>query len=200
MNNVLKLLTTLTKYAGSKYAEAYGILSELQDGFRLLRSIHDALASIIMMMEDAKIYNKDIYLMYADFNDAFTTADHRIIFKHMRQLSMPTTFVDTCEQLYGVSTTNYKIPFGPTLSIDTNRGTLQGDIRSPFLFTLFSNLSSVGSQWAAEAIAPAPSRLTPTLQPRTRLHSPTTTASPSTSLPTCPSNSIGSPYSANAQV
>jgi hypothetical protein len=36
-----------------------------------------------------------------------------------------------------VSTTDYITPDGPTPSIDINRGTLQGDTLSPFLFTLF---------------------------------------------------------------
>jgi hypothetical protein len=59
------------------------------------------------------------------------------MFKHMRQLGMPSTFVDTCEQLYGVSTTDYITPLGCTPSIDIIRGTLHGDTLSPFLFTLF---------------------------------------------------------------
>jgi hypothetical protein len=50
---------------------------------------------------------------------------------------MPSTFFDTCEQLYGVSTTDYITPYGFTPSIDINRGTVQGDTLSPFLFTLF---------------------------------------------------------------
>jgi hypothetical protein len=90
-----------------------------------------------MTMEDAKLHSKDIYVMYADFKGAFNAADHRIMFKHMRQLGMPPTFVDTCEHLYGVSTTYYITLHGPTPSIDINRGTLQGDTLSPFLFTLF---------------------------------------------------------------
>jgi hypothetical protein len=137
MNNLLKLWTTLIKDVGSKYAETHGILSTQQDGFHHKRSIHDALSSIIMMMEDAKHYNKDIYVMYADFKGAFNAADHRIMLKHMRQLGMPSTFVDTCEQLYGVSTTDYVTPYGSTPSIEINRGTLQGDTLSPFLFTFF---------------------------------------------------------------
>jgi hypothetical protein len=67
MNNLLELLTILIKDAGSRYAETYSILNKQQDGFRILLSIHNALASIMMMVEDAKIYNKDIYIMYADF-------------------------------------------------------------------------------------------------------------------------------------
>jgi hypothetical protein len=62
MSNILKLWTALIKYARSKYAESHGILSNQQDGFRYQRNIHDALSSIItsiiMMMEDTKIYKK----------------------------------------------------------------------------------------------------------------------------------------------
>jgi hypothetical protein len=76
------------------------------------------------MMEEAKNCNKDIFIMCADFKGAFNTADHRIMFKHMRQTGRPPTFVDTCEQLYAVSTTEYITPYYPTPSIDINRGTL----------------------------------------------------------------------------
>jgi hypothetical protein len=137
MNNFLKLSIALIKDASSKYARTHGILSDQQDGFHQHRSIHDALSSIIMAMEDVKIHNKDIYVMYADFKGAFNEADHRIMFKHMRQFGMPPTFVDTCEHLYCVSSTEYITPYGLTPSININRGTLQGDTLSPFLFTLF---------------------------------------------------------------
>jgi hypothetical protein len=50
---------------------------------------------------------------------------------------MPPTFVDTCKNLYNVSSSEYITPYGPTPSIDINRGTLQGDTLSPILFTLF---------------------------------------------------------------
>jgi hypothetical protein len=83
MNILLKLWTALIKDAGSKYAETHGILIDQQHGFRQHRSIHDAMTSIIMTMEDAKFHNKDIYVMYADFKCAFSAADHRIMFKHM---------------------------------------------------------------------------------------------------------------------
>jgi hypothetical protein len=90
-----------------------------------------------MTMEDAKAQNKDIYVMYADLKGAFNADDYNIMFKHMRQLGMPPTFIDTSEHLYGVSATEYITPYGPTPSIDINRGTLQGDTLSPFVFTLF---------------------------------------------------------------
>jgi hypothetical protein len=58
MNSLLKLWTATIKDAGSKYAKTHGILSDQQDGFRQQRSIHDAMSSIITMMEDAKFTKK----------------------------------------------------------------------------------------------------------------------------------------------
>jgi hypothetical protein len=110
MNILLKPWTTVIKDECSKCAETHVIIiTDQQDDFRLLRSIHDALTSIITIMEEAKICNKDMYIKYVDFKGAFS-ADHRIIFLHMRQLGMLSTFLDTSEQLYGVSTTNYNTP------------------------------------------------------------------------------------------
>jgi hypothetical protein len=137
MNNLLQLRTALITDAGSKYAETHGILSDQHYASRKHRNIHDALSSIIMMMDDAKLYHKDFYVMYADFKGALNAADHRIMFKHMRQVDMPPTFVDTCEHLCGLSSTEYTTPYSPTPSIDINRGTLQGDTLSPFLFAIF---------------------------------------------------------------
>jgi hypothetical protein len=79
MNNLLKLWTALVKDACPKYGETQAILSEQHDGFRLLRNTLDS-----MMMEDAKLYSKDMYIMYADFKRALNAVDHRVMFKHMR--------------------------------------------------------------------------------------------------------------------
>jgi hypothetical protein len=114
MNNLLKLWTAIIKDSGSNYAEQnHAILTEEQNAFRLSRSIHDALPSIIMMKKDAKMCDNDIYRMYVNFVGAFNVDDHRIMLKHMRQLGMPSTLIDTCERLYGVSTTNYTTPYAP---------------------------------------------------------------------------------------
>jgi hypothetical protein len=139
-NNLLKLWTALIEDAGSECAESHGILSEQEDGFRLLRNIHDALlASMIMMMDDAELYNEDSFRMYADFKGDINAVDYRIMFKHMRQLGMPSAFVDTCEQLYGTTgsplptTTPHSVPLDLSMLAEApDRKT-----HSPFMFTLF---------------------------------------------------------------
>jgi hypothetical protein len=41
--------------------------------------------------------------MYADFKGAFNAADHRIMFKHIRQLGMPPPPLSTSANNYAVS-------------------------------------------------------------------------------------------------
>jgi hypothetical protein len=89
MNKRLKLWTAIIKEAGSTYAETYGLLSNQHDGFRFLRIIHEALASLIMMMEDAKNSSKNNYIMYADFEGEFNGTNHRMTFKHVLKLDIP---------------------------------------------------------------------------------------------------------------
>jgi hypothetical protein len=52
MNYLFKLWKALIKEAGSAYAETYGIPSDQLDCFPHMRIIHEALASLIMMMEE----------------------------------------------------------------------------------------------------------------------------------------------------
>jgi hypothetical protein len=85
MNSLLKLWKPFIKDAGSKYAKTHGILSEQQDGVRFLRSIHFALASIIIIIiEDDQIHDNDIYIMCSDLNGVFNATDDRLMFKHIR--------------------------------------------------------------------------------------------------------------------
>jgi hypothetical protein len=126
------------------------------------------------------------------------------MFKNMRQLGIPPTFVDTCEQLYGVSTTDYITPYGSTPSIDINRGTLQGDTLSPSYLPFSSNHSFDGPQSIAEATAPASPLLTTIphspRRPTLPTDSPTTSASQRAPPPSWPSNSKSSLSSARTRV
>jgi hypothetical protein len=80
---------------------------------------------------------KHIYTAYSDFKGAFGGMDHRILFKIVRELGFPECYTQTCEQLYKVPGTYYMMPHGNTPTIPIHRGKLQGDMLSPFLFTIF---------------------------------------------------------------
>jgi hypothetical protein len=72
-----------------------------------------------------------------DLKGAFNADDHRIMFEHMHQLGMPSTFVHTCEQLYGVSTTDLNTPYTPpSLPLMTST-------QAPYRVTRFPHFSSL---------------------------------------------------------
>ena len=137
MNCILKLWTSVLTTIGTDWAESHGILNDHSDGFRADRQTYDSLATHLYCLEDAKLNKKDIYTMFADFRSAFNGTDHTILFAIMEDLGMPPSYIEACRQLYAQSKTYYMTPHGDTAPINIDRGTLQGDTLSPFLFTLF---------------------------------------------------------------
>ena len=79
---------------------------------------------------------QNIYTAYFDFKGAFEGMYNRMLFKTMRDLGFPECLINTCEQLYKVPGTYYMTLDGNIPIIPIHRGKLQGDILSPFLFTI----------------------------------------------------------------
>ena len=144
MNCILKIWTSILTSIGTQTAEANGVFSDTADGFRSHRNIYDSLSTHIMMYEDAKISKRNIYTAYSDFKGAFGGMDHRILFHLMREYGFQDSYIAACKQLYSASNTYYMTIHGNTTPLRIYRGTLQGDTLSPFLFTIFMDLSYVG--------------------------------------------------------
>jgi hypothetical protein len=91
-----------------------------------------------MALEDAKLIHKDIYALIVDFTSAFNTTDHDRMLWKMHDLNFPTDAIDAVKNLYENAATQVKLPSGVcTGQIPVERGTIQGDILSPFLFLLY---------------------------------------------------------------
>ena len=84
--------------------------------------------------EDAKLTRKDIYLLMVDFSEAFDTIDHDKLLQIMYDLGFPTDATEVVKDLYTGATTAFTTPFGNTEPMPMDRGTIQGDSLSPFLF------------------------------------------------------------------
>jgi ribonuclease HI len=136
-NTVYKLWTRVVTYALSEYAEEHRILSEVQCGFRRYRGTHQQLQMLIMAIEDAKLSQQDLYALQVDFSSAFNMTDHDITLQVMYDLGYPTDAIEVVKDIYTHATTAYKTPQGPTSKLTVDRGTLQGDTLSPFLFILY---------------------------------------------------------------
>jgi len=84
-----------------------------------------------------KLSKNNIYTTYSGFKGAFGGMDHRILFQIMKEYCFQESYINTCKQIYEVSNTYYMTSHGNTSLISIQRGTLQADTLSPFLFTIF---------------------------------------------------------------
>jgi hypothetical protein len=137
-NTIYKLFTSTLTTILSGYGEKYQILHDSQEGFCVERSTTRQLQIIISALEDAKLTNQDIYLLYIDFKNAFGSIDHARLLAIMTDLGYPNDAIYLIGNIYSQSTTKFTgAYFGEKKPIHIQRGTIQGDTLSPYLFIIF---------------------------------------------------------------
>jgi hypothetical protein len=92
---------------------------------------------LLMAIEDAELSQQDLLTMLIDFSAAFNMIDQDRLFMVMYDLGIPTDIIEVVKDLYNRATTSYVTDYGPTAPINVDRGTLQGDTLSPFLFLIY---------------------------------------------------------------
>ena len=137
-NTIYKLYTSTLTSILSAYGERYQILHDSQEGFRAERGTSRQLQLLIAALEDARFTNQDIYILYIDFKNAFGSIDHARLLAIMKDLGYPTDAINLIGNIYSQSSTIFTGEhFGKTLPIPIQRGTIQGDTLSPYLFIIF---------------------------------------------------------------
>jgi hypothetical protein len=137
-NTIYKLFTSSLTLMLSAYGEKYQILHDSQEGFRAERSTSRQLQLLIAALEDARFTNQNIYLLYIDFKNAFGSLDYARLLAIMKDLGYPLDAVTLIGNIYAQSTTVFTGEhFGKTKPIPIQRGTIQGDTLSPYLFLIF---------------------------------------------------------------
>ena len=93
--------------------------------------------NVLNALEDAKLHSRDVFMLYIDFSSAFDMVDHDKLLQLMWDMGFPLHAVQAVQGLYTGASTSIRAAFGTSDPIDIDRGTLQGDSLSPFLFLLF---------------------------------------------------------------
>ena len=117
------------------YADHHNILSNSQEGFRRYRDTMRQLHTLVNVLSDAKLSEQDLYMLYIDSSSAFNTIDHDNLLQIM--YGLPNQRHKCDRDLYTNATTKVKLFMGKTEATKMNRGTMQGDSLSPFLFLIF---------------------------------------------------------------
>ena len=103
-----------------------------------MRNTARQIQAIIAALEDAKYTNKDIYLTYIDFKNAFGSIDHPRLLALMEDLGYPLDAIALIGNIYSEASTSFRgACFTTTPPIQISRGTIQGDTLSPYLFIIF---------------------------------------------------------------
>ena len=122
----------------SRYAEHFHILSEGQEGFRRHRNTMRSLQSLLNVYENARLSNQNVYAVYIDYSNAFNTIDQDKLLQVLYDLGFANVAIDAVKNIYQGAVTKVKTPVGKTEAINVDRGVLQGDTLSPFLFSCFT--------------------------------------------------------------
>ena len=137
-NTIDKLFTSTLTLILSAYGERHQILHNSQEGFRAKRCTSRQLQLLIAALEDAQFTTQDIYLLYIDFKNASGSIDHTRLLAIMKDLGYPEDVVKLVANIYSQSNTIFiGEHFGQTPKIPIQRGTIQGDTLSPYLFIIF---------------------------------------------------------------
>eukprot|EP00983_Pelagomonas_calceolata_P047653 1140741-Pelagomonas_calceolata.AAC.2 len=108
-NRLYKLWTHIITNTLYEYAKAHSLLSSTQAGFRKQKDTTHQ--NVIMGLEDAKAFGKDIYTLIVVFTSAFYATDHGRLWI-MYGLGFPTDAIDTVKNLYENVTTQVRLPSG----------------------------------------------------------------------------------------
>ena len=137
-NTIYKFYTNTLTSILSAYGERYQILHESQKKFRTEMNTSRQIQVLIAALEDARLTNQNIYILYIDFKNAFGSIDHARLLAIMKDLGYPTDSVNLIGNIYSQSSTIFTGEhFGKTLPIPIQRGTIQGDTLSPYIFSIF---------------------------------------------------------------
>ena len=137
-NTIYKLFTSTLTLILAAYGKRHQILHNSQEGFRAERCTSRQLQLLIVALEDAQFTNQDIYILYIDFKNAFGSIDHTCLLAIMKDLEYPEDAVKLVGNIYSHSNTIFTgEQFGQTQKILIQRGTIQGDTLSPYLFIIF---------------------------------------------------------------
>ncbi|CAF1667422.1 unnamed protein product, partial [Adineta ricciae] len=135
INHTGKVLLIVLMNRLKAYLDPY--LSEEQAGFRRDRSTIHQILMLRLLAEKAKRQGKKIYNCFIDFQKAFDTIKHKIIWATLKSYGVDTKIITLLQNIYEKSQSAVRIGNDYGEWFQTDVGTRQGDPLSPLLFIVY---------------------------------------------------------------
>ena len=89
-------------------------LPDVQAGFRKGRGTRDQMANIRWIMEKAREFQKNIYFCFLDYAKAFDRADHKKLWKILKEMGIPDHLTCLLRNLYAGQEATVRTGHGTT--------------------------------------------------------------------------------------
>ena len=106
-----------------------------QAGFRKGFATTDHLHTINQIIEKSNKFNLPLCIAYIDYEKAFDSVEHNVIFQALRNIDINETYINIIEDIYNEAEAKVHIEKQESEEINILRGVRQGDPISPKLFT-----------------------------------------------------------------
>ena len=113
--------------------------SDAQAGFRKGKGTRDHIANFCWILEKAWEFQKDIYLSFIDYTEAFEYVDHNKLCKALRETSIPEHLTCLLRNLYVGQEATVRTLCGTTDWFKIEKGVQQGKLLFPCLFNLHTD-------------------------------------------------------------
>ncbi|CAG2240243.1 unnamed protein product [Mytilus edulis] len=120
-----------------EYLEDNSLLSEEQNGFRKLRSCLDHIYSLCTILRNRKLANKDTFLCFIDFQKAFDSVDHNLLFHKLLSIGIHGNMYKAIKSTYEKLQAAVRLNGSLTDWFSVEAGVRQGDNLAPTLFAVF---------------------------------------------------------------
>ena len=117
-------------------------MPDVQAGFRKGRRTRDQIADICWITENAREFQKNIYLCFIDYAITFDSVDHNKLWKILKEMRLPDHLTCLLRNLDGSQEATVRTTHGTTNWFKIGKGVCQGFILSSCLFNLYAESAS----------------------------------------------------------
>jgi cell division protein ZapA (FtsZ GTPase activity inhibitor) len=133
-NSIFKVFSKLLNKRLNKFAEDNNLINDAQNGFRKNRNCVQKIHTLMNIINDATVNERELYILTVDFKAAFDSIEHKHLFNSLERKGVSAQFTRVIQLLYKNAASDIIAANDSTSLISIKRGVRQGCTLSPTVF------------------------------------------------------------------